>query len=261
MKYFTVIFLVITSVLTGCKNSGKVTIKNQESTTEKVAVEKNNDQNSDKKAMYSNAHKVVVIEKIPAGGYVYLKVSEKEKEYWIAVPGKQVKIGATYYYDGGMEMRNFESKILKRTFDRVIFAQGIREKINEVGSKPKKETNKKANAVKKKNTTPKSKVGIIEKASNGIRVADLFENPKAYQNKEVIIKGKAVKVNNGIMGVNFIHLQDGTTGNGQYDITVTGNEIVKIGDIITLKGTVILNKDFGAGYVFDVLIEKAVVLK
>ncbi|WP_370424532.1 hypothetical protein [Tenacibaculum dicentrarchi] len=257
MKYFTVIFLVITSVLTGCKNSGKVTTKNQESTTEKVAVEKTNETI----ASSSNTHKVVVIEKIPAGGYVYLKVSEKEKQYWIAVPGKQVKIGATYYYDGGMEMRNFESKILKRTFDRVIFAQGIREKNNEVGSKHKKETNKKVNAVKKKNTTPKSKVGIIEKASNGIRVADLFENPKAYQNKQVIIKGKAVKVNNGIMGVNFIHLQDGTTGNGQYDITVTSNEIVKIGDIITLKGTVILNKDFGAGYVFDVLIEKAVVLK
>ncbi|WP_233883026.1 hypothetical protein [Tenacibaculum piscium] len=254
MKYFTVIFLVITSVLIGCKNSENTTAITPKSITEKVVVEKN----TEEKVMSSNTHQVVVLEKIDAGGYVYLKVSEKEKEegkqYWIAVPGKQVKIGATYYYDGGMEMRNFESKTLKRTFDRVIFAQGIRDEKKKINNNIKNKT------IKKNATTGKSKINI-EKATNGIRIAQLFENPKAYQNKEVSIKGQAVKVNNGIMGVNFIHLQDGTTGNGQYDITVTSNESVKIGDIITLKGTVILNKDFGAGYVFDVLIEKAVVLK
>ncbi|WP_233899906.1 hypothetical protein [Tenacibaculum piscium] len=254
MKYFTVIFLVITSVLIGCKNSKNTTAITPKSITEKVVVEKN----TEEKVMSSNTHQVVVLEKIDAGGYVYLKVSEKEKEegkqYWIAVPGKQVKIGATYYYDGGMEMRNFESKTLKRTFDRVIFAQGIRDEKKKINNNIKNKT------IKKNATTGKSKINI-EKATNGIRIAQLFENPKAYQNKEVSIKGQAVKVNNGIMGVNFIHLQDGTTGNGQYDITFTSNESVKIGDIITLKGTVILNKDFGAGYVFDVLIEKAVVLK
>jgi hypothetical protein len=62
------------------------------------------------------------------------------------------------------------------------------------------------------------------------------------------------------MGVNFMHLQDGTKGNGQFDITVTSNDRFIVGNIVTIKGTVVLNKDFGAGYSYDVLIEKAVIL-
>ena len=106
----------------------------------------------------------------------------------------------------------------------------------------------------------KTSVVNVEKAPNGIRIAELFENPKAYLNKQVIIKGQVVKVNNGVMQVNFVHLQDGSTGNGKYDITITTNDEFKIGEVVTIKGTVILNKDFGAGYVYDVLIEKAVIL-
>ncbi|WBX72790.1 hypothetical protein PG913_07690 [Tenacibaculum pacificus] len=246
MKYFTVIFLMILGFITSCKDSEKSKMtKSTKSTTEKKSV---------KKVASSNSHKIVVIEKIPAGGYIYLKVLENDKKYWIAVPGRQIKIGATYYYDEGMEMKNFESKILKRTFDTVIFAQGVRDEENKTKNKINNRT------VKKNINKRKTKVVNIEKAINGIRISELFENPKVYQNKEVIIKGEVVKVNNGIMGVNFIHLQDGTTGNGEYDITITTNEKVKVGDIITIKGTVILNKDFGAGYLFDVLIEKVSVL-
>ncbi|MEX6625341.1 hypothetical protein [Tenacibaculum salmonis] len=246
MKYFTVIFLIILGFITSCKDSEKSkTIKPTKNLTEKKSVEN---------LVSLNTHKVVVIEKIPAGGYIYLKVSENDKKYWVAVPGREIKIGATYYYDEGMEMKNFESKILKRTFDTVIFAQGVRDEENKTKNKINNKT------IKKSTNKGKTKVVNIEKAANGIQISELFENPKTYQNKEVIIKGQAVKVNNEIMGVNFIHLQDGTTGNGEYDITITTNEKVKIGDIITIKGTVILNKDFGAGYLFDVLIEKAIVL-
>ncbi|KGL62667.1 OB-fold nucleic acid binding domain-containing protein [Polaribacter sp. Hel1_85] len=235
MKYFTLIFLITIGLLTGCKESEKTKTKK-----EKVPVETLTSQNT---------HQIVVLEKIAAGGYVYLKVLEKEKEYWVAVPGRQIKIGATYYYDGGMEMRKFESKSLKRTFESVIFAQGIRDKKNGVKKVEKSNLQK-----------GKSNVVNVEKAPNGIRIATLFENLEKYQNKQVIIKGQVVKVNNGILGVNFLHLQDGTKGNGKYDITVTSNDEFKIGDVVTIKGTVVLNKDFGSGYAYEVLIEKAIIL-
>jgi hypothetical protein len=32
---------------------------------------------------------------------------------------------------------------------------------------------------------------------------------------------------------------------------------VKLGDIILVEGTLVLNKDFGAGYKYDVIIEDA----
>ena len=62
------------------------------------------------------------------------------------------------------------------------------------------------------------------------------------------------------MNVNFVHLQDGTKANGQYDITLTSNSKFNLGDVVTIKGTVVLDKDFGAGYVYDVLVENTVIL-
>tara|TARA_B110001454_G_C12696938_1_gene424850 strand:+ start:361 stop:1071 length:711 start_codon:yes stop_codon:yes gene_type:complete len=236
MKYFILFFLTTIGLLTSCKDSEKA-----KPTKEKTVIAS--------VASSTNTHQIVVIEKIAAGGYIYLKVLEKDTEYWMAIPAKKIEIGATYYYDGGMEMSKFESKSLKRTFESVIFAQGIRDKKDGV-------QNIKKRTIKKE----ESKVINVDKAANGIRIATLFGNPKAYQNKQVIIKGQVVKVNNGIMGVNFMHLQDGTKENGEYDVTVTSNAKFKVGEVVTIKGTVVLNKDFGSGYVYDVLVEKAVVL-
>ncbi|OHX66351.1 hypothetical protein [Flammeovirga pacifica] len=194
-----------------------------------------------------NTHKVVVKEQMSGGGYLYINVTEDDQEYWMAIPGRPVNIGATYYYDGGMEMQNFQSKTLQRTFERIIFAEGIRDNVS--------------GEVKVENkSTPQGspQVSKIEKAPNGISIAELFENPKKYENKQVIIKGQVVKVNNGVMNVNFVHLQDGTIGKGEYDVTLTTNDNFKVGEVATIKGGVILNKNFGSGYVYDVLIENAV---
>ena len=240
MKKIIAFSFTILGLLASCKEVVKTKSTDEKSSTKEVVIRED--------LQKKNTHRISVIEKIDAGGYIYLKVLEKENEYWMAIPGRNIELGATYYYDGGMEMRNFESKNLKRTFDAVIFAEGVRDK-NKGG-----ETTVKRN-VDKGGTN----VVDVDKAPNGIRIATLFENPKEYRNKQVIIKGQVVKVNNGIMGVNFVHLQDGTKGNGAYDVTLTSNDNFKVGDVVTIKGTVVLNKDFGAGYVYDVLVEKAVI--
>ena len=73
--------------------------------------------------------------------------------------------------------------------------------------------------------------------------------------------GTVVKVNNGIMGRNWLHLQDGsgTEAAKTHDITVTTEGEVKVGDVVTATGTLALDKDFGAGYVYDAIIEGATV--
>ena len=63
------------------------------------------------------------------------------------------------------------------------------------------------------------------------------------------------------MNKNWIHLQDGTSYNGFNDITITSLEKIKVDDIVSLKGTVVLNKDLGSGYKYDILIEDAVLVK
>jgi len=79
--------------------------------------------------------------------------------------------------------------------------------------------------------------------------------------KTVILTGKVVKFNPDIMSKNWIHLQDGTSFNGFNDITITTLAEVKTDAIVSLKGTVVLNKDLGAGYKYDILIEDAVLVK
>lgn len=90
-------------------------------------------------------------------------------------------------------------------------------------------------------------------------VAALNQNKAGLAGKTVSAQGKVVKVNNGIMGRNFIHLQDGTgeAAKGTNDLTVTSKQTAAVGDQVTISGVVVLNRDFGAGYTYPLLIEDA----
>jgi hypothetical protein len=72
-----------------------------------------------------------------------------------------------------------------------------------------------------------------------------------------------VKVSLGIMGKNWLHLQDGTgTGtDGTNDVLVTTHDVAAVGDIVTAKGTVRTDVNLGSGYSYAVLIEDAALNK
>ena len=90
-------------------------------------------------------------------------------------------------------------------------------------------------------------------------VAAVWKARMALAGKKVTVRGKVMKFNGGILGVNWIHIQDGTgtAADGSNDITVTSEAGAKVGDEITVTGTVAVNKDLGSGYKYDVLIEHA----
>lgn len=90
-------------------------------------------------------------------------------------------------------------------------------------------------------------------------VAALNQNKAGLAGKTVSAQGKVVKVNNGIMGRNFVHIQDGSgdAKAGTNDLTVTSKQTAAIGDQVTISGVVVLNRDFGAGYSYPLLIEDA----
>lgn len=79
------------------------------------------------------------------------------------------------------------------------------------------------------------------------------------KDQQVQLHGKVVKVNNGIMKRNFIHLQDGTGEGENNKLVLTSDQTANVGDEITVTGTVSRNIDFGMGYKYDLLIEKAVI--
>ena len=235
MKLF-LSFLLLFVILTSCDSSKKSDETNQPTT-----------------------HKVIAQEVLLVNQYSYIRVFEDGEESWIAAPTTPVTIGNTYYYGKTMEMKNFESKDLNKTFETVYFverfsenAEGASAPLTETPHLQKQETPKPV--IEKKEVT-------VETATNGISLAELFKNKEKYNNKIVTLKGEVTKYNPAIMGLNWIHLQDGTDFEGEFDLTLTTAAEVKLGDVVTVKGKVTLNKDFGAGYFYTIIVEDTEIIK
>jgi len=105
-------------------------------------------------------------------------------------------------------------------------------------------------------TTEKENV-VIEPCDGCVTIAKLLADKKSFSGKVVKVKGKVIKFNPAIMGKNWIHIQDGTEFEGGFDLTVTTDIQTAVGETITLEGTIGLDKDFGYGYVYNVLMEDA----
>ena len=90
-------------------------------------------------------------------------------------------------------------------------------------------------------------------------VAALYKDKATLSGKTISAQGKVVKVNNGIMDRNFVHVQDGTgdAAKGTNNLVVTSKQTAAVGDQVTISGTVVLNRDFGSGYSYPLLIEGA----
>ena len=52
-------------------------------------------------------------------------------------------------------------------------------------------------------------------------------------------------------------MQDGTGAAGTNDLTVTTDATTTVGAVVTVRGVLALDKDVGAGYKYDVLVENA----
>lgn len=192
-------------------------------------------------------HAVKVVDNIDAANYTYLQVSENGNEYWIAVPQMKVEKGETLYYSQGMEMKDFHSKALNRTFKSIYFVQTITR-----SPQSPSVSSAHTGAV----SAARAEVSVAP-LKGGYTVAQIFEKKSSLAGKTVRIRGQVTKYNPDIMDKNWIHIQDGTGTNGNYDLLVTSKQEAAVGDIIVVEGTVAVDKDFGAGYAYSVLLENA----
>jgi hypothetical protein len=200
-----------------------------------------------------NSHQVVVVEAIQSSQYTYLKVTENGQEQWLAVTSMDAKAGDTFYFDKSLEMSNFHSKELNRDFETIQF-------VDKLSSEPVTAENKGLKVPPGSSSVKIAKQDIkIEAAKDGITLADLFSKKDSFNGKIVVIKGQIVKYSPEIMNKNWFHIQDGTESAGKFDLTGTTMTTLKVGDIVTIEGKVALNKDFGYGYFYDVIIEDAII--
>ena len=201
----------------------------------------------------SAQHEVVVKEVLQASGYTYALVEEASKEYWMAVSKIEVKAGDKVYYENAMEMKDFESKELNKVFDKILFVDfASKEPIKAKSNKEDAISHTKSNMERLLDSI---KISPIE---GGLSIAELYENAEKYKDKEVLVSGQVVKVNMDIMERNWVHIMDGTKAGNKSDLTFTTKEVVKIGDTVNFKGTLALDREFGAGYVYPLIVEGAV---
>ena len=233
MKHLLFVFFVIT-LLTGCKGP----LSAPETSEIKPGV-----------------HKVVVNEVLQAGEYTYLYVSEKRKKIWLAVPAMQTSKGDKVSFSGGLMMTDFHSKELNRTFPSVLFLEGVTKELKD-GESTAPMSSQHPVQVK----TEKMNISI-DPGEGCISIAKLAEAKSDYSGETVRLKGKVTKFNPAILGKNWIHIQDGSEFGGVYDLTITTDSKVTVGDTVTFEGKIALKKDFGYGYFYDVLMEDGKLIK
>ena len=209
----------------------------------------------------SGGGKGKVLETLKAKGYTYVKVDTGKKGIlWAAAPELPVKKGDVVTVPPGEPMAGFRSDVLNRTFDLVYFVEAIEV---QGAKKPVKAAAVAApeppGAAAARVTD--AKVEPVLKASGGMTVEEVFKGKGDLAGKAVTLRGTIVKVNEGIMGKTWFHLQDGSGTAGTSDLVVTTAAKVRKGDTVLVQGTVAVDKDFGYGYRYEVLVEDATVTR
>jgi len=204
-------------------------------------------------AVEKDLHTVVALESLPTEKYVYLRVKEGEDEFWIATSLQEITIGRSYFYRGGLLKTDFPSKEYNRTFDRLyLVSQLVPSDHGSMGSLPT------SPSAPMQSTVSSVPLPALDVAGN-TRIADLMSDPKKFGGKTIQVSGKCTKVNPNIMGRNWIHVKDGSKKDAE--LVITTDAPIAEGQEVTMIGTVALDKDFGSGYRYDILLESARLVK
>ena len=194
-----------------------------------------------------------VLETMNSGGYTYAKLDLGSEQVWLAGPETKLAVGDKVEMAGGTLMTNFTSNTLNRTFDRIYFVNAL-PPAGTAGA-PAGDPAAAHGGAMPPAMPPAAPTEKIEPIAGGQTIAAVLAAPAPLAGKPVAIRGKVVKFNAQILGHNWLHLQDGTG-----DLTITTADTaapVAVGEIVVARGTLAVNKDFGAGYSYPVIVEDA----
>jgi hypothetical protein len=203
-----------------------------------------------------------VLETMDAASYTYVRLATAEGEQWAAVPATPVAVGSEVTLASVMPMRNFTSKTLGRTFALIYFSTGFegqRQGPPHAAAPAGFEALDAWADSKGKDSTGKA----AAPAAGAQPIAEVYRQRAALVDRAVLVQGRVVKLTTGVLGKNWVHLRDGS-GSAQGhddDLAITTTDDVKLGDVVAVRGAVHLERDFGAGYLFPVILEDARVIR
>ena len=200
-----------------------------------------------------------VLETMNSGGYTYVAIETSQgttspNPIWAAGPQTSVNVGDVVEIPEGMPMIQFTIKTLGRTFDVLFFVN----RISNLTTPAPVEAGVSEPAVSKPAANDVADVSV-DALEAGQNIAWVFANTDSLADQQVTLRATVVKYNSNILGWKFIHIKDGSgdVADRNNDLTVTSKHTAAVGDTVVLTGTIILDKDFGAGYRFPVLLEDA----
>ncbi|MEJ2360172.1 MAG: hypothetical protein P8Z75_01900 [Gammaproteobacteria bacterium] len=193
-----------------------------------------------------------VMKTMNAGGYTYVQIQSAHQLVWAAGPITPVKKGDAIRISTNMPMRQFHSTALKRNFSLVYFT-------NHIVVAPGGHTSMAAAGGMKEqmpSSSATAKTIQVKPASHGKTIAEIFEQRRQLKGTQVRVRGEVVKYIGNIMGHNWIHIRDNSSGRTLLVITRDKSQ----SDVVLVRGTVVLNKDNGIGHVYKVALEHAHIL-
>ena len=245
MKKHFIVFLAVLALAVGCQDKAPKT--EEQPVQERSVVDES----------AGGGFSGTVIETIKVERYTYVQVDTGRERIWAATPEFHGKAGDTVVVPEGLVMKNFHSNTLGRDFELVHFVNAIggAKKGPDFAQQPQVPAGHPP--VSDKSSMPQIDVSRVERAEDGKTVAEIFSGKEDLAGKRVLVRGKVVKFLPQIMGKNWLHLQDGSGSEGTNDLTVTTAAIAQVGDLVLVNGTVSVNRDFGYGYSYEVLLEDA----
>ena len=211
-----------------------------------------------------------VAETMNSGGYTYARLTADGKDTWIAGSEFPVKVGDQLSAAVDMPMENFHSRTLNRDFPLVYFVREVA--LNgktltaaDAGSSMPALAGSHGSAEAAASEAPEAPtlIAAVPPLAGSVKIADVWAKRAALSGKPLVLRGRIVKVNLAIMGTNWYHLQDGSgvVKDGTHDLVVTSAAELKAGDVVTVNGTLTTDKDFGAGYSYEAIVERADIRK
>ena len=213
-----------------------------------------------------------VAETMTTAGYTYVLVKTGSNKQWAATTKFSVQVGDTVTVTGGMSMPNYHSKTLNRDFDLVYFTGSITVQGGVAETTPALPPGHPSltgapapvlppGHVALTNTAARPQIDLtgVKKADGGKTIAEIFAAPSTLAGQSVTVRGKVVKSNPQVMGKNWLHIQDGSgsAANNNNDLTVTTATAAQVGDTVLVTGNASTNKDFGAGYKYNLILDDA----
>ena len=207
--------------------------------------------------MQKGANKIYgkVTEVLDSAGYTYAEVDTGSEKVWAATSTTTVKVGDMIAFTTEMPMRDFYSKSMNRDFPLLYFVSEFT--TDQPGRAVTSSEQSSPHSMSKKDVTVMPIKGV-DKIEGGNTIAEVYTDKEKLNGKLIRVRGQVTKYTANVMGKNWLHIKDSST---QEDLTITSDDTAELNSVVVIEGTLALDKDFGYGYVYPLIVQDASVTK